>query len=140
MKQSALFVILALVLAVGAGAARAAAHGDSGLPSQEKKAPLNVAGKWAMTLEMSMGAATPALELKQDGENLTGTYTGRYGTFPIQGTLKAQAIVFSFSMSAEGESVNMSFLGEVAADAQSMKGTATIGPLGDATWTAKRQQ
>ena len=139
MKQSALFVALALVLAVGAGAARAAAHGDDGLPSQEKKAALNVAGKWAMTLEMSMGAATPALELKQDGEDLTGTYTGRYGTFELQGSLKGHVIVFSFTMSAEGQAVTMSFEGEVSSDAQSMKGTASLADMGDATWSAKRQ-
>jgi hypothetical protein len=28
------------------------------------------------------------LELKQDGEKVTGTYTGRYGPFAVQGTVK----------------------------------------------------
>ena len=43
-------------------------------------------------------------------------------------------------MSAEGQSVTMSYTGEVTADAQSMKGTASLGEMGDATWSAKRQQ
>ena len=34
----------------------------------------------------------------------------------------------------------MSFRGEVAADAESMKGQATIEGLGDATWSARRDK
>jgi hypothetical protein len=104
------------------------------------KATVNVAGKWVMTLEMGMGTATPGLELKQDGPKITGTYSGRYGSFPLEGTVKGRAIAFSFAMSAEGQSVTMSFTGEVAADALSMKGTASLGDMGDATWSAKRPQ
>jgi hypothetical protein len=93
-----------------------------------------------MTLEMSMGTGTPTLDLKQDGEKLTGTYTGRYGTFDLQGSVKERAIQFSFTMSAEGQSVTMSFTGEIAQDGQTMKGTAVLGEMGDATWTAKREK
>jgi hypothetical protein len=106
----------------------------------DKKVALNVAGKWTMTLEMSMGTATPALDLKQDGEKIAGTYTGRYGSFDLQGSLKERAIQFSFTMSAEGQSVTMSFAGEVAADGQTMKGTATLGEMGDAAWSAKKDK
>jgi hypothetical protein len=104
------------------------------------KGTVNVAGKWAVTLEMGMGTATPELELKQDGAKITGTYTGRYGAFPLEGSLKGRVIAFSFTMSAEGQSVTMSYAGEVASDAQTMKGTASLGEMGEATWSAKRQQ
>ena len=107
---------------------------------QDAKAPLNVSGKWAMTLEMSMGTGTPALDLKQDGEKIAGTYTGRYGTFPLEGQLKGQTIEFWFTMTAEGQSVSMSFTGDVAADGQTMKGQASLGELGDATWSAKKEK
>jgi hypothetical protein len=109
-------------------------------PAQPDKTTVNVAGKWVVTLEMGMGTATPELELKQDGTKITGTYTGRYGSFPLEGSLKGRAIAFSFTMSAEGQSVTMSYAGEVAADAQSMKGTASLGEMGEATWSAKRRQ
>jgi hypothetical protein len=106
----------------------------------QEKGTVNVAGKWVVTLEMSMGTATPALELKQDGTKITGTYAGRYGSFPLEGTLKGRVITFVFTMSAEGQSVTMSYTGEVAADAQSMKGTASLGEMGDAAWSAARQK
>jgi len=106
----------------------------------QDKGTVNVTGRWVMSLEMSMGSATPGLELKQDGTKITGTYTGRYGSFPLEGTLKDRTIAFSFTMTAEGQSVAMSYAGEVAADGQSMKGTASLGEMGDATWSAKKQQ
>ncbi len=109
-------------------------------PMVQTKTALNVTGKWAMVLEMSMGTGNPTLELKQDAEKLTGTYTGRYGTSKLEGTLKERAITFWFNMTAEGTSVDMSFTGEVAADGQSMKGSASIGGVGDATWTAKKEK
>ena len=108
--------------------------------AQTDKVPVAVAGKWAMTLELSMGTSTPGLELKQDAAKITGIYTGRYGSFPLEGTVKGRTIAFSFTMSAEGQSVTMTFQGEVAADALSMKGTATLGEMGEATWTAKKLQ
>jgi hypothetical protein len=128
-----------------AGMVAAAAFGDSRVDGGQGKKPesgpaLNVTGKWSMALEMSMGTGTPSLELKQDEEKLTGTYTGRYGTFKLQGTLKDRQIRFWFNMEAEGTAVEMSFAGELAADGQSMKGTAEIGGVGDATWTAKREK
>ena len=103
------------------------------------KAPPSVAGKWTLTLVSENFTATPALELKQDGEKITGSYTsGRYGSFPLEGTLKGRAIEFAFTMSAEGTTVAMSFKGEVAADGKTMKGKASLGDLGEATWTAER--
>jgi hypothetical protein len=131
--------LLVLCLVVFAGAA---VHGRQGAPAQqpEKKAALNVTGRWTMTLEMSMGTATPSLDLKQDGQKITGTYTGRYGTFNLQGSLKERTIEFSFNMSAEGETVAMAFAGEVAEGGQTMKGTAMLGEQwGEATWSAKKE-
>jgi len=138
MKRFAVVTVVVLACAFGI-VTRALPHGRPD-PGQSDKAAVNVTGKWAVTLEMSMGSATPGLELKQDGEKVTGTYTGRYGSFPLEGTLKGRAIAFSFTMSAEGQSVTMTYAGEVAADALSMKGTASLGEMGDATWSAKKQQ
>ncbi len=132
MQKLTLVVLFSLALAAG-GAARS----QQGKPGKQSEP--NVAGKWAMTLEMSMGTATPVLELKQDGTKITGTYSGRYGTFPLEGIIKERTIQFSFAMGTEGQPQTMSFAGEVSADAQAMKGTASLGDMGEATWTAKRQ-
>lgn len=103
-------------------------------------APPSLTGTWAMALNMSMGISRPTLTLKQEGEKLTGTYTGRYGTSPIEGTLKGRAIELWVTVDVEGQKVEMSFTGEVAADGQSMRGDADLGQAGDATWTATREK
>jgi len=102
--------------------------------------PPTLTGKWTMTLEMQMGTASPAIELVQDAEKITGVYAGRYGKFPLTGTLKGRALQFTFTMNAEGTDVVMSFRGEVAADFQSIKGDADMGGAGEATWYAKRDK
>jgi hypothetical protein len=134
------FLMIVAVVWVTCGLAAGSPHQSGRQQKPDAKAAPTVAGKWTMTLEMSMGTGTPTLDLKQDGEKITGTYTGRYGTFALEGKLKDRAIAFSFSMSAEGQAVEMSFAGEVAADGQTMKGTAVLGEMGDATWTAKRDK
>jgi hypothetical protein len=91
-----------------------------------------------MTLETEQFTATPALEFMQQGDKLTGTYEGRYGKFPFTATLKGKALEFSFMMTAEGTDVQMSFKGDVAADYKSIKGTADLGGMGSATWSAAR--
>ena len=93
-----------------------------------------------MTLEMEIGTGTPTLDLKQDGEKITGTYTGRYGKFALEGKLKERTIEFAVNMTAEGQAVTMNFSGQVSEDAKTMKGQATISELGDATWTATRDK
>ncbi len=131
--------LIALVVIACAGIPAVAAPQDK--PQQKPdKAAVSVTGQWTMTLERSMGTATPALDLKQDGTKITGTYTGRYGTFALEGTLKDRTIQFSFEMGAQGETQTLSFSGEVASDAQTMKGTAVLGEMGDATWSAKREK
>lgn len=126
-----------IVLAVCAAAPLVSLAAQS---PQAPAKPVNVSGKWIMSLELEMGTATPALVLKQDGEKITGTYTGRYGTFALTGTLKERAISFGFKMNADGTEVNMSFAGEVAADAETMKGRAELEGLGEAAWTARRDK
>ena len=100
----------------------------------------DVTGKWSMTLEMEVGTATPALELVQKVDKITGTYTGRYGAFAVTGTLKDSTIEFSFTMNADSDPMTMAFRGTVAADGKSMKGTAAMGEMGEAKWSAERSK
>ncbi len=102
--------------------------------------PVDVTGKWVLSLALPIGNATPGLVLKQDGEKLTGTYVGRYGEFALAGTRKGAAINFAFEMTAEGQTVPVTFTGEVAPDGQSMKGTGEMGGMGEMTWTATRDK
>ncbi len=110
-----------------------------GQQAPPKPAPVpSLTGKWTMTLEMPTGTATPSLEIVHNEQKISGFYQGRYGKFPIAGTLKERTILFTFTMNAEGTDVVMTFTGNVAADGQTIKGTADMPGLGEAAWSAKR--
>ena len=130
---------LAKTCAVACGILTAAVVAAAAQAPQAPAKTVSVAGKWAVTLETEAFTATSAIEFKQDGEKLTGTYTSqRYGPAPLAGTIKDRTLQFSFKLNAEGTEIQMAFSGEVAADGQTLKGKATIAEMGDATWSAKK--
>ncbi|MDQ3171929.1 MAG: hypothetical protein M3Q55_17490 [Acidobacteriota bacterium] len=95
----------------------------------------DLSGKWRLTLEMEVGRATPALELKQNESKLSGTYTGRYGSSPVSGDVDGRALKFSVGM----ETTTLLFRGEVKDDG-TLAGTADFGEIGSVKWTAAREK
>lgn len=100
--------------------------------------PVDVAGKWALTVETSAGTGTPSVEFKQDGETLTGDYASQvFGEQKVTGTIKGNAITFSFTAPFQGSTVTVTYTG--TADVSAMKGKVTISGLGEGTFTGKKQ-
>ena len=123
-----LAAIAAIVMSVSVGAGRIAAQGGS---------KVDVTGRWAFSVETSAGAGAPTMTFKQDGEKLTGHYTGTFGESDLTGTVKGADIAFSFSVDAQGTKINEVYTGTV--DKDTMKGKIVIEGLGEGTFTAKRQ-
>ncbi|HJQ71449.1 MAG TPA: hypothetical protein VKA70_20895 [Blastocatellia bacterium] len=97
----------------------------------------NITGTWNATVETSQGTGSPTFTFKQEGEKLTGNYKGQLGEAPITGALKGNDISFSFKLNFQGEEFTVTYNGKVEGNA--MKGKATLGQLGEANWTAKKQ-
>ena len=108
--------------------------------SAQKTDAVSVTGKWQMTLEMTVGTSSPVLVFKQDAEKLTGTYTGRYGEYPLVGKVDGRKLAFVVTINAEGTETKMSFTGELAPEGDVIKGNAELGGMGEATWLAKRDK
>ena len=98
----------------------------------------DVTGKWLFTVETSAGSGTPTLTLKQDGEKLTGHYSGQLGEADLTGTLKGPDIKITFTADVQGNSINCVYTGTVDGK-DAMKGRVELVGLGDGTFTAKRQ-
>jgi hypothetical protein len=107
-------------------------------PPTRAPEPVKVAGVWKFTVELEVGTGHPTVTLKQEGEKLTGTYDGRYGAAPLEGTIKDNKIEFTVSMTAEGASVTGVFSGVVEGDGenQGMHGAVDFDQAGEGTWTA----
>ncbi len=103
-------------------------------------APISIAGKWQTSLEMEVGTASVVLVFQQNGEKLTGTYTGRYGEYPLVGKVAGRKIDFVVTIVAEGTETKMYFEGDITDTPQGLllKGVADLGGMGEAGWTAKR--
>jgi lipopolysaccharide export system protein LptA len=130
MKRHTLLVtvVMALCLASPALFAHVAA--------QDK--PIDVSGSWALTVETAGGTGSPSVDLKQDGETLTGNYSSQvFGEQKVTGTIKGNAITFGFTTTFEGSSVTVTYSG--TADASTMKGKVTVGDLGEGTFTGKKR-
>jgi len=131
MKHLTLLVTIVVALCVGSSWTPLA------LAAHQNK-PVDVAGKWALTVETAGGTGTPTIVLTQDGETLAGTYSSQvFGEQKLTGTIKGDAISFGFTGTVQGTTVTVTYTG--TADASTMKGKVTLGDLGEGTFTAKKQ-
>jgi hypothetical protein len=101
-------------------------------------AKVDVTGKWAFAVETGAGSGNPMMTFKQEGEKLTGHYSGQLGEADLTGTVKGQDIEFKFSVDAQGMTLNAVYTGTVDSK-DSMKGKVDLVGLGEGTFTAKRQ-
>lgn len=101
------------------------------------QAKVDVTGKWAFNVETSAGAGAPTFTFKQDGEKLTGHYTGTFGEADLTGTVKGNDITFSFTVDAQGNALKETYTGTV--DKDTMKGKLVIEGFGEGTFTGKKQ-
>ena len=98
----------------------------------------DVTGKWTFNVETGAGSGTPTMTFKQDGEKLTGHYSGQLGEADLAGTVKGQNVEFKFTVDVGGQQLNCIYTGAVDGK-DSMKGKVDLVGLGEGTFTAKRQ-
>jgi hypothetical protein len=100
---------------------------------------VNITGKWAFDVQTDGGGGTPTMTFKQEGEKLTGHYSGQFGERDFTGTVKGSDVKFSFTMNAQGQDIDAVYTGTIV-DKDSMKGTVALaGGQLSGTFTAKRQ-
>ena len=51
---------------------------------------VNVTGTWAFSVTTGQGSGNPTMTFKQDGEKLTGHYSGTFGEADFTGTVKGK--------------------------------------------------
>lgn len=103
------------------------------------KANSNISGKWIMDVRLEAGSGTPSFDLTQEGETITGTYTGQLGEAPVTGTIKDNNIELNIKVAAMGQEIAMLYTGILKEDG-GMKGTVKIGQFGEGTFTGKKKE
>src|SRR5712671_664021 len=74
-------------------------------------AKTDVTGKWGFAVETAAGAGTPTITLKQDGEKLTGHYSGQLGEADLAGSVKGQDVSFKFTVDVQGNVFECTYTG-----------------------------
>ena len=125
-KVSAIGTVLGVVVVLAIGAA---AQG------------VNVTGKWTFDVQTGQGGGQPTVTFKQEGEKLTGHYSSQLlGEADFSGTVKGNAIQFTFDADLQGNKVDVAYTGTVDAGGASMKGSLNIaGGQLTGTFTGKKQ-
>lgn len=102
----------------------------------------SITGVWEFAVELSSGGTgSPTFTLKQEGENITGTYKGALGEAPVSGTIKGGDVKLTYKVNAQGQDIEGTYTGKLTGN-DSMSGTVTfnITDLGTGKWTAKKKQ
>jgi hypothetical protein len=102
----------------------------------------DISGSWEFTVETYLGSVRRRLslprkyEFKQKGEKLSGTYSGRFGTAKLSGTVKGDQVEFTFEIpNLDGK---VRYKGTLDG-ATRMKGDVEYGDLAKGTFTAKKK-
>ena len=97
----------------------------------------DVTGTWNATVDLGGGqGGTPSFTFKQDGEKLTGTYSGALGDAPIKGTVKGSDVVWDFEV--QGAAVH--YAGKLSADGTKMEGTCDYAGQASGKFTATKAE
>lgn len=96
----------------------------------------DVTGTWNATVDLGGQGGTPTFVLKQDGDKLTGTYSGALGDAPLHGTIKGSDVVFDFEV--QGAAVH--YAGKLSADGTKIEGKCDYGGQASGTFTATKAE
>jgi len=95
----------------------------------------DLTGTWSASVVLDAGSGVATFVFKQDGEMLTGTYSGTVGKADVTGTVKGDHVEWSFDAAQVG---TCAYKGTIDSSGQ-IKGTVVYGQLGSGTFTAEKK-
>jgi hypothetical protein len=98
----------------------------------------DISGTWNAQVETSAGSGSPTFVLKQEGEQVTGRYSGALGDADVKGSVKGDKVELHFQASPQGDAVDVVYSGTLDGE-KKMKGTVKIGSLAEGTFSAERK-
>ena len=97
----------------------------------------DLSGEWLVELRYALGGSTHALNLRQEGNALSGSYRTPYATADVTGDVDGDAVTLSVTLGYEANMTRYAFTGRVEAEG-ALSGEAVYGEYGSGTWSARR--
>lgn len=98
------------------------------------QAASDMTGTWRVKVDLGGQGGSPTFLLKQDGEKLTGTYSGALGDADVKGTVKGNAATLEF----EVQGISIRYEGKLSADGTRLEGTCDYGGQASGTFTGTK--
>ncbi len=107
-------------------------------PSTTPSAPPTMAaGTWNLTVESPQGAVPLTLQLRQQGDAISGTVTSPFGQSDLtEGSLSGNEVRFTISVDIQGTPMRVTFAGRIEGDR--MSGTVTVEGMGSFPFSGTR--
>ncbi|MBM3812998.1 MAG: hypothetical protein FJW20_15360 [Acidimicrobiia bacterium] len=99
----------------------------------------DISGKWVFQVETSGGSGSPTFIIKQDGEKLSGSYSGALGEAKIRGSVKGEEVTIEFDAEGGGQSAVITYKGKIESP-KKMSGTVKMATFAAGTWTGTKQE
>jgi len=129
---------VAAVASIAAGCMTTKAPESAAPPPPPAAAKVtDVTGTWELNVESPMGSRASDAVFTQTGETLGGKMVSPRGEVPLTGTIKGDAVNFSITVNAQGQTLQIDYTGTVTGD--TMSGTVVFGSFGDGKWTGKKK-
>lgn len=104
----------------------------------QSRGGVDLTGRWMLTVTSEGQTAGSEVTLVQRGDSLIGKYSSQtLGDLEVVGSVKGRDFSFAYSASFNGQPLSVNVKGTVQAP-DSLTGTATMGPLGAASFYARR--
>ncbi|MBS1819652.1 MAG: hypothetical protein JSU08_17090 [Acidobacteria bacterium] len=94
------------------------------------------AGEWQISMTTPQGTTNSTLELKVNGDKVTGTLSNSMGPVGVTGTTADNAVKLSAELNIQNMSLTLAIDGKVTGD--TMDGTVKVGDFGEFPFTGKR--
>ena len=95
-----------------------------------------IGGTWDLTLTSPQGTFNVQVNVKQDGEKLSGVVKGQRGELPLEGTIKGKDVTLKWTTKFQENDLPITLSG--ALDGSTMKGTADYGGFAQGEFSAKK--
>lgn len=97
-------------------------------------AAADISGTWSASVVLDAGSGTASFVLKQDGDKLSGTYSGALGEAKVTGSVKGDEVEWTFETEDAGKVV---YKGKLEGAAK-IKGNVEYGQLGMGNFSAEK--
>jgi hypothetical protein len=94
----------------------------------------DMTGKWVFDVETDAGSGSPVFVLKQEGEKLSGTYSGALGEAKVAGSVRGTDVTIEF----EASGYKVVYKGTLEGETK-VKGTVDIGGQAKGTFNGSKR-